>query len=104
MGQLSKTFRKLHKNDAAELGLNKRVLDAGWFVLIGAIANDGVGSHQGARNDGSPHEHQFVVLPDFADSDFTVSESGYLYGFSNDAWAFYDNNSGCIQLTVERVA
>jgi hypothetical protein len=104
MGQLSKTFRKLHNNDAAELGLNKRALDAGWFVLMGAIANDGIGSQHGARNDGSPHEHQLVVLPDFAASDFTVSDSGYLYCFSNDAWAFYDNNSGCIQLTVERVA
>ena len=30
--------------------------------------------------------------------------SGYLYAYTNDAWNFYDNNRGSVQLTVTRVA
>ena len=33
-----------------------------------------------------------------------VARPGYLYGFANDAWGFYANNRGSVQLTVRRTA
>jgi hypothetical protein len=33
-----------------------------------------------------------------------VTKSGYLYAFANDAWGFYGNNRGSVQLTVTRMS
>ena len=30
----------------------------------------------------------------------TLTRPGYLYAYANDAWDFYGNNSGSLQLTV----
>ena len=34
---------------------------------------------------------------------FKSVETGQLYFFANDAWLFYGNNSGSIEITIERV-
>lgn len=71
--------------------------------MIGAIANDS-GEAEAVTNDGSPVPHQYELLPDYQSDPLTVDSPGYLYVFANDAWAFYGNNRGGIQLTVKRVA
>jgi hypothetical protein len=34
--------------------------------------------------------------------EYKPKRSGYLYAYANDAWSFYSNNRGSVQLTVTR--
>lgn len=101
-GQFEKVFRKIAKNPSTDFWGTKRVEPFKWFVMTGAIANDG-GDWKEVKNDGSPHPHQYIEIPKFASSPFVVGTPGYLYCFANDAWCFYGNNHGSIELTVSRV-
>ena len=76
-----------------------------WFAMVGAIANDaGRGAGMAVANDGSPAPHQYVALTDYENMSLEVILSGYLYCFPNDAWCFYENNHGSVQLTVHCVS
>jgi hypothetical protein len=66
-----------------------------WFQLVGAIAN-------GAGEDAEMGPDE--VIPIGKGCDYQPKRSGYLYAYANDAWNFYDNNRGSVQLTVTRVA
>jgi hypothetical protein len=82
-------FRRLSRNDKAELWWSRRVGDRPWFYLMGAIAN--------GRRDGGEHE----VFPIGKGTTYRPQSSGYLYCFANDAWEAYDNNRGSVRLTVQ---
>ena len=95
----------------------RRVQDADWFRLVAAVHTD---AHLEARNaeEGnfgedvyhliSAHvmacdrEAQLVAVG--ADGTLEVQRDGYLYLFANDSSAFYGNNRGKLQASVERLA
>lgn len=94
-------FEELFKKNASrDFYGTKRVESLPWFCLVGAIANDS--GAKATSNDGSPAPHQYEGLFNHAQQPLKVTHSGYLYCFANDAWAFYENNKGSIQLTVTR--
>lgn len=102
-GKVEKLFRKLSKNEAADLAGTKRIEKFKWFTLVGAVAND-TGSEQAVVNDGSPVPHQYVELAAHESSPLLITAPGYLYCFANDVWGLYGNNHGSVQLTIHRVA
>ena len=102
LGKIEKLFEKA--NASTDFYGTKRVEEADWFSMIGAIANDS-GVADPVSNDGSPTPHEYICLPLYGTkaSAFKVKIPGYLYAFPNDAWHFYENNKGSIRLTVTRV-
>jgi hypothetical protein len=92
-------IRQATKNSSTDFYGTKRV--EGFPVRDGAIANDsGAGT---VKNDGSPSSHQYVNLTRHqAGRPLHIERGGYLHCFANDAWSFYENNRGCIRLTVTR--
>ena len=68
-----------------------------WFKLYGAIA------HSNVADDGSVTAEPHEILEIGEGDTFTVQHSGYFYAFANDAWRFYDNNQGAVQLSVTRL-
>jgi hypothetical protein len=93
-----------NKNKSTDFWGSKRVESEDWFSMIGAISNDG-GVPDPVKNDGSPIPHTYVCLPDYKNSSnpLKVEASGYFYAFANDAWHFYANNKGSIQLEITRI-
>lgn len=95
----------------------RRVHDADWFRLIAAVHAD---AHLEARNaeDGNFGEdvlhlvsaHVMACDRDSqlaavgADGVINVQRDGYLYLFANDNSAFYGNNRGALQASIERLA
>jgi hypothetical protein len=63
--------------------------------LVGVVANE-ISNVPGER--ARPHERIAIG----AGTRHDVVRPGYLYGFANDAWGFYRNNSGTVRLTVTR--
>lgn len=103
LGYIEKALKKITKNESTDILFTKRVEAFNWFVLVGAIANDG-GDGNGTKNDGSPHPHQYIDMSQFENRKFSdIKSSGYLYCFANDAWNMYHNNQGSISLTIRRV-
>jgi hypothetical protein len=100
---LGKSEWLVPKSRLVDIYGTKRVEKFPWFIMVGAIANDGTGSVDVVKNDGSPVPHQYVKLPAYETSPLVVGRPGYLYCFPNDAWAFYHNNHGSVRLTVKRV-
>ena len=101
-GFLGKFERLFHNNASKDFYGTKRVENLPWFCMVGAIANDN-GNAQAARNDGSAIPHEYAGLHEYGNKSLVVRKSGYLYCFANDAWAFYENNRGSIQLTIRRL-
>lgn len=101
-GKAENMWRHLTHNKSTDFIMTKRIEAFPWFVMVGAIANDG-GAEQAAHPDGSPSPHQYVALPDYETTPLRVGASGYLYCFPNDVWSLYGNNHGSIQLTITRV-
>ena len=105
-GSLWSKFEKLFDktNASTDFYGTKRVEEADWFSMIGAIAND-KGVADPVNNDGSPTPHEYICLPLYGTkaSAFRVKTPGYLYAFPNDAWHFYENNKGSIRLKVKRL-
>src|ERR1035437_3417328 len=64
----------------------RRVPEAHWFELIGAIDNDSA-----------------TYFRIGAGREFTPDRAGRLYCFANDLWSMYWNNCGGVWLNVERV-
>lgn len=97
LGELEKLYKKWSKKAQADWWGTKRVESADWFQLVGMVANQA-----GADGSGTPSEGEIVRIGQGCR--FTPSRAGYLYCFANDAWKFYGNNRGCVQLTVRRAA
>lgn len=101
IGSFESFFKE--RNPSTDFLYTKRVEEFGWFCLVGAIANDR-GGEQLVNHDGSPLAHEYVDLSRHEITPFTVTHPGYLFCFANDVWSKYDNNSGSVRLTIERVA
>ena len=88
-------FRRLSGNDATDFFTTKRHEELNWFSLVGTIAN-------GAGEDEEMGADEVIAIG--AGREHKPKRSGYLYAYANDAWNFYDNNRGSVQLTVTRVS
>lgn len=97
-GMVETLFKKATGNEDADFKFTRREEGMPWFCLVGAVANAG-----NPEEDGTPDRHQIFKIGNGVD-DFGPTESGYLYGFANDAWNFYSNNRGSVKLVVERIS
>ena len=87
--------RERHKDVTAKLG--RRVPEANWFSLIGAVASgQGISMASATVED---HEMFFVGTRNRVE----VTTSGYLYFFANDAPWMYFNNSGSVEVSIRRL-
>lgn len=102
-GSIESMFQKTTGNTSTDFAGTKRVEEFPWFVMTGAICNDG-GSKKPVSNDGSPVPHEYVDLSRHARKALKVTRPGYFYCFPNDVWNLYDNNAGSIRLTVKKVS
>ncbi|MGW5151847.1 DUF2235 domain-containing protein [Rhodococcus koreensis] len=94
IGQGERLFRRVTGNPRANFLLTRRDEDMPWMALIGVVANDAIAL------EGGQDLHQRIPIG--AGTNHRVCRSGYLYAFANDAWSFYGNNRGSVQLTVTR--
>ena len=90
-----KLWKKATGNERADFFNTKRLENAGWFELVGAIANA-----DNPKKDGTHQLLQYEVLG--SEKEFKITKPGYLYCFANDAWGYYFNNSGYVTLTIEK--
>ena len=95
-GKVEGAFKKLTGNETADFSGTRRQEKLPWFSLVGAIANGG-----NPDIDGTPAPHETIAIG--GGCEHTPIQSGYLYGFANDAWHFYGNNHGSVALTVTRI-
>jgi T6SS, Phospholipase effector Tle1-like, catalytic domain len=100
IGELETLFKKATGNREADFRFTKRHdrIDGRrvpWFCLIGAIANGGK-----ANANGQPGDHETFVIG--GGCSYKPKQSGYFYTYANDAWNFYRNNRGSVELTVSR--
>lgn len=84
-------------NPLAEVPFSRRVESSPWMQLVVVVANGGYDP------DGRPLAPQELPVG-CGPVTLRVTRPGYLYGFANDAWGFYANNRGSVQLTVRRTA
>lgn len=96
-GDAEKIYQKLTGKAGADWWGTKRVEAADWFELTGMIANQ-----PNSDGSGTPDCGELIVIGDKASH--VPRRSGYLYCFANDAWKFYGNNRGSVELSVRRVA
>jgi len=103
LGEVEELYKKLTKNEEADFRGTRREEKMPWFALVGVIANGG-----NPTNDGSPAPHETFLIGDGCEYPAAtvggIQKPGYLYGYANDAWHFYDNNRGSVTLTVKRLA
>ncbi|MET8878316.1 DUF2235 domain-containing protein [Nocardia sp. NPDC004604] len=94
IGQGERIFRRITRNPRANFLLTRRDESMPWMSLIGVVANDAIPC-EGAQ-----------ALPECiaigAGTNHRIFRPGYLYAFANDAWSFYGNNRGSVQLEVTR--
>jgi len=95
LGQAEKLFKKVRHDEQADFKGTRRYEQHPWFMLTGAIANAG-----SPRSDGGRVPMETIAIGDGCT--YRPKRSGYLYCFANDAWHFYDNNKGSVELTVKR--
>lgn len=69
---------------------NRRFPDADWFELIGAIGDD--------------DKKLFRIGAGGKSNTYQAIESGEFYAFANDLVSKYDNNEGCIDVTIKRIS
>jgi uncharacterized protein (DUF2235 family) len=93
LGKAEGLFKKITGNAATDFWGSKRHQDLKWFQLVGAIAN-------GAGEDEEMGPDEVISIGNGCD--YKPKRSGYLYAYANDAWSFYGNNRGSVQLTVTR--
>lgn len=92
LGAFEAAFRRLTDNPKAQFRTTRRHKNIPWFCLVGAIAN-GRGE---IKSRPEPHE-TFIIGEGCV---YVPEKSGYLYAYTNDAWAFYGNNAGYVKLTI----
>lgn len=100
LGPVQNLFRRVIGNKVANLLGSRREDDLPWMSLVGVVANE---DGKQPSTPQAPAPHQRIAIGRGTDS-VTVAKGGYLYAFANDAWGFYDNNSGEVRLTVTRHA
>jgi hypothetical protein len=93
LGQAESLFKRITGNKATDFWGTKRHEELNWFQLVGAIAN-------GASEDEEMGPDE--VIPIGEGCEYKPKRSGYLFAYANDAWNFYSNNRGSVQLTVTR--
>jgi hypothetical protein len=105
-GKLEGAFKKATNNEQADFIGTRRCEQFPWLSLIGAIANDGPQHGTNPNGDGSPYPHQTFLIGAGITAPLLIkpTEAGYLYAFGNDAWHFYENNRGSVNLAVTRVS
>jgi hypothetical protein len=96
IGSTESLFKKVTGSKAADFWLTKRREDMPWFCLVGMIANNKTDKDGAITHDVMKIGRN---LPNV-----TVDAGGYLHAYANDAWNFYGNNRGSVQLTVTRRA
>jgi len=101
-GKIEGAYKKIVNNQNADFIGTKREESMPWFALVGVVANSG-----NPGSDGTPPSHETFLIGEEYNlngcKEFSPQKSGYLYGFANDAWHFYDNNHGCVILEVTKV-
>lgn len=75
----------------------KRCRGEKWMALMGAVS---ALANPSAAGDAA-ELLQFHIGADIIM--LGLNKDGYLYAFANDAWAFYDNNTGSVMLRIERL-
>jgi hypothetical protein len=95
-GQGQRLFRRLTRNKVAGFIGVRREQDMPWMSLVGVVANDAISVDGAALK-----AHERIAIG--TGRCCHVTKSGYLYAFANDAWGFYGNNQGSVQLTVTRM-
>ena len=98
LGKVEKLYQYVTGNKSADFKGTRRSEDYPWFMLVGAVANGGE-----PTIDGTPEPHQLFRIGTGCQMD-SLTKSGYLYCFANDAWNFYGNNRGSVRLTVRRLS
>lgn len=93
LGMIETGLHKATGNTSPDLPGSRRHEDMPWFCLVGAVANGGGTDHKGRIQ---PHE-AFMIGDGCT---FTPHKSGYLYAYANDAWHFYANNRGKVDLHI----
>ena len=89
-------YQGLTGQERADFIGSKRVSDADWFALIGAVADGG-----NPRVDGTHDRLTTFVIG--SGCEHTAERSGYLYCFANDAWGLYDNNHDFVTVAVTEI-
>jgi uncharacterized protein (DUF2235 family) len=97
LGWIERGWQGVTGNDAADFKLTKRHEQWDWMALVGVVAN----SRHLPGPDGSPAQHTHFLIGDKAT--VKIDNGGYFYAYANDAWDFYDNNSGAVTLTIKRI-
>lgn len=103
VGKLENLWHKVSKDKQGDFIMTRRVESAPWFSLVGIIANDGLRGSANPEKDGSPSPHEILKIGK-GPLKVTIRKPGYLYAYANDAWHFYDNNKGSVQMLVERLS
>ncbi|HET6161854.1 MAG TPA: DUF2235 domain-containing protein [Dongiaceae bacterium] len=93
-GEAESLFKGLSGNAATDFWATKRHEALNWFSLVASIAN-------GASEDEEIGPDEVIAIGDGCE--YKPKKSGYLYAYANDAWNFYSNNRGSVQLTVTRL-
>jgi hypothetical protein len=93
LGLAEEAWKKVTGNRAADFKFTRRHEDMPWFCLVGSIANGG-GVDAGGHT--APHESFRIG----AGCDYTPQKSGYFHAYANDAWNYYGNNRGRVNLTI----
>jgi hypothetical protein len=93
LGTAEGLWRKVTGNFEADLKFTRRREEFDWFQLVGAIGNGAL------DNRGRMQTHEAIGIGDGCT--YSPKQSGYLYCYANDAWGFYDNNKGSVDLLVE---
>lgn len=99
-GKAEDVYTKLTKNKQVDFWYTKRVEAAGWFALIGVVANNFVPSHS-SKDQSTYLPHEEFEIGDRCS--ITPKAGGYLYAYANDTWQTYDNNRGSVRLTITYV-
>jgi hypothetical protein len=94
-GAAQSALRALLRNAGAHLVGVRRDPDRPWMSLLGLVANE---QTDAAGNTLCADE----LLVIGAGTTAEVHRPGYFYAFPNDAWGFYGNNSGAVQLSITR--
>lgn len=93
--QLESVLNRLPLWEETDVWSSRRFPQANWFALIGSIANA-----PNPRLDGTPEPSEEFAIGN--ELKYQVKKSGYLYCYPNDAWAFYSNNQGSVEVEVSR--
>lgn len=98
IGKLEKLFKKSTGNENANFFASRREEEFAWFSLVAVVANGAE-----PQKDGTPSRHETFLLGKKLER-FTPHSDGYLYAFANDAWNFYGNNHGHLNLKITRLS